>query len=241
MTARWRFAIVCGPRRWDGGACRAASQHRSRGLRCEASPGRWTDHPSAGAGVRIAAKLASETPRDWWIGQPSVARPSEAAGQGVPRATQPDTGHGRRARMGASPDALPLLPPRHPERHAAAGLDVSLGHLLSGALDRTVARTTHSRLVSDPTSPWRNAGGHATLLKTLSPARAGGGSGAREGRRTASPAAGDGQAGPRTNSPPGTYVGGNATALFAGARPNERHVSARVRRFVAMRHLLPQH
>jgi hypothetical protein len=32
--------MVCGPRRWDGGTCRVASQHRSRGLQREASPSR---------------------------------------------------------------------------------------------------------------------------------------------------------------------------------------------------------
>ena len=87
MTERWRFAIVRGPRRWE--ARRSWEPPPSTGAggwQCETSPGWWTDHPSAGAGVRTAAKLSSEPPRDWWIGQPSVARPSEVAGQGVPRA-----------------------------------------------------------------------------------------------------------------------------------------------------------
>jgi hypothetical protein len=125
MTARWRFAIVCGPRRWDGGTCRAASQHRSRGLQCEASPGRWTDHPSAGAGVHIAAKLASESPARL-VGWPAKRR-AAVGGSRAGRSSRPTTGYRSRPKGadGRKP-GCPAPPSRHPERQAAAGLDVSV-------------------------------------------------------------------------------------------------------------------
>jgi hypothetical protein len=88
---------------------------RSRGLRSVVSVGWWTDHPSAGSGVRTAAKSSFGRLRDRWIGRTSVARAPEATGQGVLCA------HRLRSwPPGASLDALPLLPsPRAARRREA--------------------------------------------------------------------------------------------------------------------------
>jgi len=130
-------------------ACSAAFQRRSRGLQSDASPGWRPDQPSAGVGVRIAAKSSSEFAHDRWVGHPSVVRPPEATGQGVHRAQNRSSGHGLRARTGANPDALPLL--STPGRRAAPGLDVSVQRV--GAMTGDSARGHSDR--RRPAIQWR--------------------------------------------------------------------------------------
>ena len=122
MTARWRPAIVCVPRRWDGGSpCRAASQRRSRGLQSDTSPGRRTDHPSAGVGERIAAKPSSGTPARL-VGWPAKRRAAVGGGRaGRSSRPAPEFRSRPKGANGREPGrpAPPLPPPRAVSRCGA--------------------------------------------------------------------------------------------------------------------------
>jgi hypothetical protein len=108
MTSAQARRMMRLPRRWDGGSPAGPRfQRRSRGLQSDTSPGmaarpsrapvpRTSDPGLGGKGAGDSLDARSRTrgcglrrslspiPRTaWWRGQPSVERPSEAAGQGV--------------------------------------------------------------------------------------------------------------------------------------------------------------